>query len=132
MHAVDDEPKVRLATVRAHGVDKILRPEHLGAPARVVRIEDAKHDVVFRQEEGVQVRGADWPARQCREDGRLARGGAYAEDAVNGVTAHLEVVVVPVASHGVGARVRGGEGTFEVRVQGGLADGGEGCETCRV
>ena len=132
VHAVDDKPKVRLAGIRTHGIDEVLCPEHLGAPARIVRIEDAEHDVVFRQEEGVQVRGADRPARQGCEDGRLARRGAHAEDAVNGLSAHLEVVVVPVAGDGVGARVRGSEGAFEVRVQGRLANGGEWCETCGV
>ena len=132
MHAVDDKPEVRLAGVGAHGVDEVLRPEHLGAPALEIRTEDAEYDVVFRQEEGMQVRGADGSARQRREDGRLACCGAHAEDAVDGLPAHLEIVIVPITGDGVGARVRGGKGAFEVRVQGRLADSGEGSEAGRI
>ena len=130
--AVDDEPEVRSVGVEVHGVEQVARPEHLGAVLGVVRGEDAEDHVVFRQQDRVQVRRPYGPAAEGGEDGRLAGCGGHAEDAVGRLPAHFEVVVVPVSRDGVGAGVGAREGSLEVGVEGGLADGGDGFEGCGV
>lgn len=89
---------------RVEGLDGV--EEALGAGVGVgggdVGVPDADHDVVFGDEEGVQV---GWGCGEGCQDGGFAGGCGGAEDAVGRLRAKVQVVVEDVPGLGIGAGV---------------------------
>ncbi len=99
------------------GVEDVARPEHFEAAFGEIGGEDAEEDVVLGEHEGVYVGAQDGSASYGGEDGCFAGGGGDAEDAVGGLSTDLEIEVVGIARYGIGSRMSGCQGSFQIRMK---------------